>query len=224
MALTLSSCELLNYEGPDAQFHGAIIDEETGDTIPQDIIDGSVIDYVEQGFEIPEIQRLIFKVDGTFRNNLMFSADYKMNPSRGNFYPPDTLDIHINKGDNKYDFLAIPYARIMNVTFEIAALGGKNYFVVRFNIQQVASEPIRSAMLTVDKSPNVGRRLNEFFFERSLNRNVDDDSEQVLWTLLSNFTEGQEYYIRIGALTDIPEAKYNWNKAIRLDPHTLPMP
>ena len=140
MALTLSSCELLNYEGPDAQFHGAIIDEETGDTIPQDIIDGSVIDYVEQGFEIPEIQRLIFKVDGTFRNNLMFSADYKMNPSRGNFYPPDTLDIHINKGDNKYDFLAIPYARIMNVTFEIAALGGKNYFVVRFNIQQVASE------------------------------------------------------------------------------------
>ncbi len=224
LLITLNSCELLNFDGPDAQFHGAIIDEETGDTIPQDIIDGSMIDYIEQGFESPEIQRLIFKVDGTFRNDLMFSADYKMIPTRGNFFTPDTLSIHIKPGDNKHDFLVKPYARIKDVTLEIGALHGKNYLVARFKIEQLADTPIKSTMLAIDKSPNVGRRLNERNFERTLNRNVDPESVQVLWLPLEYFTEGQQYYIRIGALTDIPEAKYNWNKAIRLDPYTLPMP
>ena len=224
LVFTLSSCELLNFDGPDAQFHGAIIDEETGDTIPQDIIDGSTIDYIEQGFEMPEIQKLIFKVDGTFRNNLMFSADYKMIPTRGNFFTPDTLSIHINPGDNKHDFVVKPYARIKDVTPEIRALHGKNYLVVTFKIEQVATEPVKSTMLAVDKGPNVGRRINERFFERSINKVVDPDANQVLWLPLENFTEGQEYYIRIGALMDIPEAKYNWNKAIKLDLYTLPMP
>ena len=222
--LIFNSCELLNYDGPDAQFHGAIIDEETGDTIPQDIIDGSVIDYIEQGFEVPETQVLIIKVDGTFRDNLMFSADYKMVPARGNFYTPDTIDIHLDPGDNKYDFQVIPYARIKDVQLEIAEQGGNNYLVAKFKIDQVAVESVKSIMLAIDKNPNVGRRFNERFFERPVGTVVGPDEEQVLWLLLDNFTEGEKYYIRIGALMDIPEAKYNWNNAIRLDPHTLPMP
>ncbi len=220
----LSSCELLNFDGPDAQFHGAIIDEETGDTIRQDIIDGSVIDYIEQGFEKPETQRLIFRVDGTFRNDYIFASDYKMIPIRGNFYSPDTLEIHLNKGDNKHDFLVKPYARIKNVTFEIAKMSGRDYLVARFNIDQVAPEHIKSTMIAMDRSPNVGLRLNEKFFGRRIAKDVGPDDEQVLWMRLKDFTEGVEYYIRVGALVDIPEAKYNWSKAVKLDPHTLPMP
>ncbi len=220
----LGSCELLNYDGPDAMFHGAILDSETGDTIYQDIIDGSTIDYIEQGFENPEIQKLIFRPDGTFRNNIMFSGKYKMIPTRGNFFTPDTLDITIKPGDNKYDFEVVPYARIKNVRLQVKAVGGKDYVVATFNIEQLASEPIVSIIMVMDKNPNVGRRINERFFERSINSNVDPETDQLIWLPLSYFQEGTKYYIRVGALTDRPEAKYNWNKAIRIDPHKLPKP
>ncbi len=221
LLLTLSSCELLNYDGPNAQFHGAIIDKETGDTIRQDILDGSMIDFIEQGFETPETQHLIFKVDGTFRDNLMFAADYKMIPIRGNFFSPDTLDIHLNAGDNKHDFMVSPYARIKDVTYEVASKSKKYYFIVRFKIDQVATEPVKSTMLVMDLNPNVGLRLNERHMGRAINKVVSPDKEQVLWMPLSLFTEGKEYYIRVGALMDIPEAKYNWNKAVKIDPYSL---
>lgn len=222
--LIFNSCELLNYDGPNAQFHGALIDEETGDTIPQDIIGGSVIDFIEQGFKVPETQKLIIKVDGTFRDNLMFSADYKMFPARGNFFVADTISIHLDPGDNKYDFQLTPYCRINDVQFKIVNQGGNNFLVANFKIDQIAAEPVKSIMLAIDRNPNVGRRFNESFFERPVDKVVDPDEEQFLWLLLSNFIEGDEYYIRLGALIDIPEAKYNWNKAIKLDPHTLLMP
>ncbi len=223
LSLLLSSCELLNYDGPDAQFHGAIIDEETGDTIPQDIIDGSTIDYIELGYNTPEIQRLIFKVDGTFRNNLMFSGEYLMIPTRGNFFSPDTVDITIRKGDNNYDFRVRPYARINNVSIQTMTASDKEYLVVKFTIDPVASVAVKSIMLSVDKNPNVGRRLHEFFFEKNIGTSVDPDQIQTLWMPLSNFTTGTKYYVRVGALMDLPEAKYNWNKAIRIDPHTIPI-
>jgi len=222
--LIFSSCELLNYDGPDAQFHGAIVDEETGDTIPQDIIDGSVIDFIEQGFKVPATQVLIIKVDGTFRDNLMFSADYKMLPARGNFITPDTVNITLAPGDNTYDFQVRPYSRIKDVQLEIAEQGGDNYLLAKFKIDQLTDDPVKSIMLAVDKNPNVGRRFNEAFFERPVGSVVGPEEEQLLWILLSRFTEGDEYYIRIGALIDIPEAKYNWNNAIKLDPNTLPLP
>lgn len=224
LTLIFSSCELLNFDGPNAQFHGAIIDKETGDTIPQDIIDGSVIDYIEQGFEVPEIQRLLFMVDGTFRNNIMFSADYEMIPVRGNFFSPDTVSIHLNAGDNKYDFQVTPYARVEDVHLEIGEQKGKNYLVARFKIDQIAEAPVKSILLSMDKNPNVGLRYNERTFGRNIGKVVGPDDEQVLWMLLTNFKEGQKYYIRVGVLMDIPEAKHNWNKAVRIDPYTLLMP
>lgn len=222
LALLVSSCELDNYDAPDARFFGAIIDEDTGDTIPQDLIEGSTIDYIELGFENPQIQQLRFHVDGTFRNNLMFSGDYKIIPTRGNFFSPDTLLVHIKKGDNKIDFTVKPYCRIHNVRLEKIDYQGKPWLLAHFNVEQVATENVKELMLAIDENPNVGWVINQKYFKKPLNAVVAPDKDLLLYLSLDDIPQGKEYYIRVGAIIDRPEARYNWCKAIRVDPFALP--
>ena len=221
LALSLGSCELDNYDAPDARFFGAIIDEETGDTIPQDLIEGSVIEYIELGWENPQIQQLRFHVDGTFRNNLMFSGDYRIIPTRGNFFPPDTLVVHLKKGDNRIDFNVRPYCRIRNVRLEKIDYQGKPWLLAHFNVEQVATENVKEIMLAIDENPNVGWVINQKYFKKPLNKVVRSDEDQLLYLSLEDIPEGKEYYVRVGALIDRPEARYNWCKAIRVDPFAL---
>jgi len=226
ISLIVSSCELDNYDAPDAKFFGAIIDKETGDTIPQDLIDGSKIDYIELGYKNPQIQQLRFHVDGTFRNDLMFSGDYKIIPTRGNFFSPDTLNVYINKGENKIDFLVTPYCTIKNedVRFELKDYKGKLWLLAYFKVIQHTTENIKELMLAIDENPNVGLRINTKYFKRPFKKMTDPDKELLLYISLEGLKEGTKYYIRIGALADIPEARYNWCKAIRVDPFSLPQP
>ena len=221
LVLLVSSCELDNYDAPDARFFGAIIDEETGDTIPQDLIQGSTIDYIEQGFENPQIQHLRFHSDGTFRNDLMFSGDYKIIPTRGNFFTPDTLEVHINKGDNKIDFMTRPYCRIHNVRLKKIDYKGKPWLLAYFNVEQVATERVKELMLAIDENPNVGWIINKKYFKKPLNKVVAPDKDLLLYVPIDILTEGKEYYVRVGALIDRPEARYNWCKAIKVDPFNL---
>lgn len=50
-ALILHSCELDNYDGPDATLSGRIIDKETGELVEQDIIRGTQIEFIEHGYD-----------------------------------------------------------------------------------------------------------------------------------------------------------------------------
>ena len=222
LVLLVSSCELDNFDAPDAKFFGAIIDEETGDTIPQDLIEGSIIEYIEQGFKNPQLQQLRFHTDGTFRNNLMFSGDYKIIPTRGNFFSPDTLNVHIGKGDNKIDFVVKPYCRVQNVRLEVIEYKGKPWLLAHFNVEQVATEKGKELMLAIDENPNVGWVINEKYFKKPLNKVVAPDKDLLLYVRIDALTEGKEYYVRVGALIDRPEARYNWCKAIKVDLFNMP--
>ena len=221
LVLLVSSCELDNYDAPDASFFGAIIDEETGDTILQDLIEGSTIDYIELGYKNPQVQQLRFHTDGTFRNNLMFSGDYKIIPTRGNFFSPDTLEAHINKGDNKIDFTVKPYCRIHNVRLEKIDYQGKPWLLAHFNVEQVATENVKELMLAIDENPNVGWVINKKYFKKPIDKVLAPDDDQLLYISLEDIPKGKEYYVRVGALIDRPEARYNWGKAIKVDPFTL---
>ena len=39
----LTSCEIDNYEGPDASIHGSILDEQTGELVGSDMENGNAI-------------------------------------------------------------------------------------------------------------------------------------------------------------------------------------
>lgn len=123
----ISSCsffELDNFDGPDAKIFGGIYDSETNELVEQDMANGTKIRYQENGWDNPVDQEMICKVDGTYRNNIFFAANYtfKFDVAR-NFRvsDPQTMDIH--EGDNEVNFFVTPFVRIRNVRFEMIGAG-----------------------------------------------------------------------------------------------------
>ncbi len=218
LSLTLivfvSSCgdlsELDNYKQPDAKLFGSIIDKETGELIPQELITGSIIEYTELGFESPQIQQLRFHTEGTFRNNLMFSGEYEIEAVRGNFFAPEKEIITV-KGDTEHTFLATPYIRIKDVN--IVNTGSK--IEATFRVEQVAGQNVVALSMVADENPNVGKALKITSTGRTINNIVDPNTVYKLGIRLRKFELGKEYFFRVGALIDIPEARYNYSVPIR---------
>ena len=213
LGLLLSSCELDNYDGPDAKFFGSIIDSGTNEAIPQDLIQGSVIDYVELGFENPQTQQLRFKADGTFRNNLMFSGTYEVQPVRGNFMEVPIETIEIN-GDTEHNFMTLPYIRINEVNMALNADSSR--LIATFKLEQLVPEPVKSMMLVADLNPSVGVGIRTATQGANVGRVVDPDEEFTIELKTKSLEKGKEYFFRVCALIDVPEAKYNFCTAVKV--------
>lgn len=213
LGMLVYSCELDNYNEPDASFFGSIIDSGTNEPIPQDIIQGAVIDYVELGFENPQIQQLRFKADGTFRNNLMFSGTYEVQPARGNFLevPVETIEI---KGETEHTFSTLPYIRVNDVDIVLNGDGSK--VIATFKLEQLVSEPVATMMLVGDLNPSVGIGIRAATQGKNVNAVVDPNEVHTIELKTRGLTAGKDYYFRVCALIDIPEAKYNFCQAVKI--------
>lgn len=213
--LMLHSCELDNYDGPNATISGRIIDRETGELIQQDVINGTQIEYQELGYENPAYQYMIFKADGTYTNNLMFAGDYTMQVKRGNCIETELAEITV-KGNTVYDFEVTPYLRIKNLHIERE---GDN-LVAYFNVQQTTDNIVTNMGLYGHLNPQAGQPMNDAKVEWTPYMKLD---ESIVYTLTLNIPAnshvlkaGNEYYFRVGAVVDAPEAKYNYAAPIRI--------
>jgi hypothetical protein len=216
--LFLNSCELNeldNYPAPNATISGGVYDKETGELIEQDIIRGSQIEYVEQGFSNPENQYMVIKNDGTYQNKLMFANTYTVQLVRGNFVNMEKQEVVVS-GDTKLDFQVQPYIRIKNVS--IVKEGNK--IKASFNIQQTIGNNVNRIALFAHQEPNVGDPLHVVASRQNINAVT---SETTLYTLeidlqanQNNLKPGRDYYFRVGALMNAPEAKFNYAPAIRI--------
>lgn len=224
--LCVYSCELDNYDAPNAKIYGKIIDSETGEAIQQEILEGSRIDYVELGdFKNPPTQQMRFKTDGSYRNDLMFSGKYHIQAQRGNFFilPPDTIQV---KGETEYNFVTEPYIRIKNVNYAIE----ERDVVATFQIEQVADNPVKSIALFVDINPNVSQSLRKIANIAEINTRVGSENvftlKMKIDPLMDIIPSGKPtFYFRVGALiSEIAEAKYNYSEpyALEIDYSTLP--
>ena len=211
-----NSCELDNYDGPDSAIFGTIIDNETNSPIEQDIIDGSQIEYIEHGFDNPTIQYMWFKTDGTFRNNLMFSGTYTITPVRGNFLPIESEEYTIN-GETKVDFYVQPYIRIQDALIEKI----DDKIIARFRIQQTVSDNILKIGLYAHQNPIASDRAYIVSSEKYIEDTIDPNSLQTLEIDIaansSDLKNGKQYFFRIGALIDVPEAKSNYSTVVRIE-------
>lgn len=217
-----NSCELDNYEAPDAAFYGSIIDSETGELVQSDIISGTKIELIEQGFENPSTQRLIVKVDGTYRHNLLFAGTYRLPPiTAGNFVPQaDTLTLELKSGETKYDFLVQPYIRIKDASITIE--GTK--ITATFKLEQTVENKVSEIGLWGHLSPSVGEPMQFGKKTKKLNKVVDPEDEYELVMDVrtdKDFEKGKEYFFRIGAIIDADQAEYNYAPAVRL---LVPLP
>lgn len=217
LLLFATSCELDNFDGPNASIRGAIYDEETNEPIEQDIISGTQIDYIELGFENPVTQYMVFKVDGTYQNDLFFAADYSIRPNRGNFVPVSIDTIKIKKGKNELDFRVKPYIRIKNAS--IVKKGNK--IVATFNIQQTVTNKVNKIGLFAHREPTVGQPMKLVGVEKTLGSTTSEEVQYELEIDLeansNTLKAGQQYYFRVGAIITATDAKYNYAKAVRID-------
>ena len=215
--LCFSSCEKDNLKGPDAKIFGQIRDLETGEPIQQDIIDGSLIYYIENGFDVPQLQTAVFKNDGSYRNNLMFSGNYKFVLTRGNYVSLDTLHIQIKKGNNEINFEAIPYLRLKNTTIDL--IGERIH--AKFTLEDPEVNGVNKIGLFVHSDVTVGNGIKIAWVEIVLDRDITDGGEEfeIIYNLSSfadKITQGRDYYFRVGALSSASEARYNYAAPVKI--------
>jgi hypothetical protein len=211
----IDSCEIDNYQAPDAQIYGGIYDSQTNELIQQDIINGALIEYKELGWENGQFQYMIFKQDGTYRNNLMFAADYTIRPASGNFVVPEVQNITV-EGETKVDFFVQPFLRVKECS--IVKIG--NEVIASFKLEQTLEGSVSSVALFASKEPSLGAS----YYQANAVVNVSAPADPVtLYTVKINLDNvntvlipGEMYYFRAGALFNSPGAKYNYAPAVRI--------
>ena len=213
LSASLVSCELDNYDGPNAQIYGEVRDSKTGALIQQDI-NGTKIMYEELGFENPDRQQMIFKVSGEYRNNLMFAAKYDIYFEESNFVIPDRLEgYEIKRGENRLDFEVQSYIRISNAS--IRKEGSE--IVATFTVTPTVDSNVRAVGLFGHIDYIVGDNYAHARATQNVNESFKDTGR--VFTLrmdASPFKAGQAYYFRVGAVVDVANAKYNYAPSVRL--------
>ena len=215
--VALTSCEKDNLDGPDATFAGELRDKKTGELLPQEMVNGSRIYFIEQGWgDNPPVQSMVVKRDGSFYNGMVFSGDYEVILDKGNYVPLDTMDIKIKPGMNYHVFEVNPYLRIINPEIFIS----EEKVIAKFKLEQVTSNEVYRISLFAHSHIDVSNGLNIINKTVELNRSVSGDEEFELSINLkensSILIPGKTYYFRIGAQSHGNEVKYNYAEAIKL--------
>jgi hypothetical protein len=128
LLFTLNSCKVDNFPLPDAQVYGAMRDSLGGGLVETDpnTTTGSVIGVYELGkYEANPLRKSwLIKPNGEYRNNLVYSNEYRFEFTSCNFFP--FTETHtIVPGENKLDFTVVPFIRIKNLSITYDAAGNK---------------------------------------------------------------------------------------------------
>ncbi|MDR3217698.1 MAG: DUF3823 domain-containing protein [Dysgonamonadaceae bacterium] len=214
LSISLVSCDLDNYDGPDASIYGSVKDVKDGVLIEQDIEAGSKIIHKELGFENPQEQQMVFKVNGEYRNNMIFSGRYDIYFNESNFVKPDTLKAYeIKKGENKLDFVVLPYIRVTNVS--ITKVGDE--IVATFTITPTVSNNVKQIGLFGHIDRIAGNQYALRRTTQDINAAFKDTPRNYTLKLKTDgFTKGQAYYFRVGGIIDVANAKYNYAPSVKL--------
>lgn len=142
--LSINSCEIDNYDGPDATIQGQILDP-SGNPLQFDQGQGSMKIKMEeltwitqQGGKAITPTYLAVKQDGSYINTKIFTGKYKMTPIEGAFFPyneaGDTVDI---SGSVSKSFTVTPYQNVEWVTEPFINADGFIQATIRYTSNSV---------------------------------------------------------------------------------------
>ena len=151
-AASCSMFKLDNFEGPNAQVNGRLVDAKTGDLIGVEAAFSQEIDWAnvdwstwtfptitvskgsmivnelgwknKDGVEVYQDQRWFVRFDGRYRNNLVFAGDYKVLLKELPCYENDQV-MSLKAGSNTVDVEAVPFCRIVDPKISYDAAAGK---------------------------------------------------------------------------------------------------
>ena len=120
-ALFVTSCDwfaLDNMESYDATIAGKFVDAETGALVPSEVYGSQtgVFKIFELGWDAEAAQTWYIKNNGTYRNNLVWAGEYRMETNDANYYP-HKQEFKLNKGDNEVNFEVKPFVRFLDQQF-----------------------------------------------------------------------------------------------------------
>lgn len=165
--IALASCSMFqldNYDGPDAQIHGRLIDKATNELVGVESSFAQTIDWAnvdwstwyfptittsagtllinelgwkdKEGKEVYEDQRWAIRFDGQYRNNLIFAGDYKAFFKELPCYELENPTFNVKKGDNTHDFEVVPFCRINTGSgIPITYNAATNQLVAKFKVE-----------------------------------------------------------------------------------------
>lgn len=208
----LVACEPDNYELPDGELKGSVIDVITGNPIQTEQPNGYRIKYKEisWGDNVTD-QYLWGKPDGTFQHSKLFEGTYEISAVEGAFVDTETqvVDIKSNKSTT-VDFIVTPYISFKDV--EIIKKDASSVNVTFTILKNIPGSILQDYQVFVSsKTKYVG--INPGGSEANISIGVtplsEEDLNKPLSVVLNNLEKGEKYYIRIGARCQNPSNRYN---------------
>lgn len=202
------SCALDNYEQPNASLYGCVKDSETGESILQDIINGSQIQLIQLGYSDTQDspRYLNFKTDGTFCENNLFDGTYEISIIKSNFgTTKDTIEV---KGRTRYDIKARPNVKIENIEYDYNEQEGE--LKASFNLSSAGQYSLNNvAIVGGSTAQNATMGVKKFSVATSDYAGAIDESRRYSITMISDAVEDGEYYLRVAATTEASD-QYNY--------------
>ena len=221
-ACFVTSCDwfvLDNMEQHDAVVYGKLIDAETGEAVPSEI--GSNMGYIKvvelgwtdpQGAPVEAFQTWNVKNNGTYRKNLVWSGDYRMETNDANYYPIIT-EFQLKKGDNEVDFTVTPYVRFLEHKISYNASTKKIVATCKVQLTDIVKTTVLNEVRLCCYTDNfVGSALNNCKKEAgAVAKNVVFDEKTGIATVevaidtqspdnAVEFKYEREHYVRLAAL------------------------
>lgn len=211
LSFIMVSCVKDNMPGPNAQVFGAIRDSVGGGLVETDLVNGSVIEVFELGYPTQVSQKWLIKQNGEYRNNLVFSGNYDIYLRNGNFFPYTIPAFNIKPGENKQDFVVVPYIRIKNCTITYDAANKKinASFSLEAGSPLVKVQSIRLYAFSdmyVGEQTKFGTSGTTFSQTFSPVKVIDNSTYNLSIDLAANaslFPTGRDYFFRVGSFASV---------------------
>lgn len=231
-AISIQSCEIDNYDGPDASISGKFLDSVTGELVGTDITDGNSIGVYELGWDTEAKQTWYINNTGEYTNNLVFAANYRIEFTNCNFYPFIVNDFVVKEGENTHDFTVTPFLRIRNpaITYDSASKTVKATFNLEAGANEVSLKEIRLFAFTDHWVGNyvkfaiTGSDCYKKVSGGAISSAVDGTTNYELTMDVAGnsnlFKYSRSYYFRIGALASVPgvgTVRYNYSPVVALN-------
>ena len=210
------SCEIDNYDAPDATVKGTFYDHNGQ---PLQVNHGS--EYLRmrevswaKGDSSVYIgnRNLRVQQDGTYQHTKQFSGEYLMLPHKGNFFPYWAADDPVKEGEKAgelvkisgvttKDFTVTPYLTITWVRTPVVTSDGHLECTVRFKRNQKAGygmPDLREARLYISRSINASASDGEYFPTAMTLTNAMEGQDIVLRTVRPLKYTGIDFWVRVG--------------------------
>lgn len=223
VGLTLSSCELDDYPGPDAGIYGVIVDQNTQQPLPTEQPNGIRLRLWDEKPEYIDNRTPIdtwVKADGTYKNSKVFSGPYEVEVLDGPFYHPVASQKVNVKGMTEINFVVEPF---LTIDASISGIAGGIQGTYRLKKSR-STEKITEARLIVSSIPAVSVSVFDVIDgqQKFVTRDLSSESDAIVEATeysgsVTGLLSGKTYYARVAARTNTTvNGKYNYSPVVAI--------